>query len=383
MPKAQADSVRNVPPQSKGEIPQPTPRLEDNLGKLARDMLDAPAPAPTAEPTKAPEPKPADPAPAPAAAKDPFAVELPETASKEQKGHFATLKEQARAEVNRLNNERATLAKELETYKKATPADTAEVERIRTELKSAQDKLAVFDVSSHPDFQRQYSEPKKKALTTAETLLTDNAIEGAPDVKALLNKPRNEFAKAVSEAALKMPLFDQAEFTASMREARRLHEEEGGALSKAGELRASIAAKAAREARDAFESSKTEFATRVPLMDIPADASEDRAKEIREYNQAREVALAEAEKFTFGAMTERQVADVATRAAALNMVAHHTLPMLQKQLAQANEIIRAQNEQLSGIASKKKLTDTPGSAPQTEQQPKSLAELTKKMFPDG
>jgi hypothetical protein len=66
------------------------------------------------------------------------------------------------------------------------------------------------------------------------------------------------------------------------------------------------------------------------------------------------------------------------------MVAHHTLPMMKRQLDEANAIIAAQNEKLAGIASKKKPGEFAGSpAPSASAEPKSLDELTKKMFGDN
>lgn len=342
---------------------------------------EAPAPAPEPE-KKAPEAKAPEAKPAAPAETSPFdGMELPANASEAQKSNFKALKTAAQEEVNRVKNELAAARKEAETYKKASPADVADMQRLQSELKEAQDRLAVFDVSSHPDFRRQYTEPKSKALATVHQLLADNAVEGAPDVKALLDKPRNEFSKALTEAAQKLPLFDQAEFMASAREAYRLHGEEKGALSKAGEVRAALQAKAAQEARQAFEASRGEFSAKVPVLEIPEGASDEHVAEINAYNKAREAAFSQAEKYTFGAMTERQVADLSVRAAALEMVAGHSLPMLQRQLKEARSIIAQQTEQLKGIAAKK----NPGSFASSGDngkpaEPQNLRELAKQVF---
>jgi len=386
LPKAQADST----PKPAGKVapsnlPPKAPQTVDNkLEQLSRQILE-PAETPAAQPAPKPEAKHEAKPEAkaePAAEKSPFdGMELPANATEAQQSNFKALKTKAAEEVNRLKNEVAAARKEAETYKKATPADAADLQRIQQELREAQDRLAVFDLSSHPDFRKQYVEPKLKALATAHTLLTDNAVEGAPDIKTLLDKPRNEFSKALTEAAQKLPLFDQAEFMASAREAYRLHGEEKGALAKAGELRASLQAKAAQEARTAFEASRGEFSQKIPVLEVPEGATEEVAKEIAAYNKARENAFVQAEKYTFGQMTERQVADLAVRAAALEMVADHSIPMLQRQLKEARTLINAQNEQLKGIAAKKNPGSfaSPGDAGKP-QQAKSLDELAKQML---
>lgn len=383
-----------VPPTNQPMTPPPT--VEAKLSKLAKEVFkDAPenapdkaaAPAVPAESDQAPEAKaePATPAKADAAlaaAKDAFeSMELPAGASEAQKSNFKALKAQAAEEVNRLKNERATLTKELETYKKATPADRANEERLASELKSAQDRLAVYDVSSHPDFVRQYVEPKKKALGIAESLANDYALTNASELKALIDLPRPEFAKRLTEMAAAMPAFDQNKFFTSMDEARNLQQQEAGALTKAGELRAGMQAKAAQEARTAFEASRGEFSQRIPVMEIPDGANEETIKEVTAFNKAREQALSEAETLTFGSMNERQTADVAVQAAALKMVATHQLPMMERQLKEARAIIASQNEQLKGIAAKKNPGASASSSnDHTASAPKNLKDLARQVF---
>ncbi len=312
------------------------------------------AEAPPVEKPKVPAEKPKAEAPAAPVETDPLAgIEPPEGASEKTVKDWKAFREKAAEEINRVKNERASIAAELATYKKAAPADTADIAKLQADFKAANDRLAVLDLQSHPDFSRQYIEPKAKALETAKMLLTDNAVEGARDPSTLLNLPRAEFSKAVSDMVAKMPDFDKGDFVANMREAYRLHGEEKGALSKAAELRQQLQAKAAQEERKAFEESRSELSTRVPALVIPEGASEERAAEITKFNVAREAALAQAEKFTFGKATPREVADIATRAAALELVATHVLPMTQRDLAQANSLIKELTGKLEAINSKK------------------------------
>jgi len=324
-------------------------------------------PAAAKETVSAAKPE-ATPAATPAAEADIFAhVAEPEMKTEASKAGWKALKTEATAKVKEAEKKYSEAMAQLETYKKATPADSAEAARLKAELQAAEDRLAILDVQSTQQFTKQYVEPKKKALAEASTLLSDNAIEGAPNLADLMSKPRAEFSKIVSELAAKMPAFDQGSFVASMREAYRLTGEQQGALSKAGELKQQMAQKAAAEARNAFEEGKTEFNTRIPALPIPEGADEERVTQITEFNKAREAALAEAERYAFGKMTEREVAGIATRAASLNLIAHHVLPAVQKENAELRSLNKQMADELSAI----KAAKNPGKFTQQQEAAKT------------
>lgn len=303
--------------------------------------------APKTEAQKAPDAKAEK--PATPVEKEPLDIPEPKGMSPENLTNWKTWRDQAKKEINEARNEKAALAAKLKTYETATPADNEKTARLEARAKELEDKLAVFDLKSHPDFRKQYVEPKEKALSEAKMLLADNAVADAPDMTSLLSKPRAEFAKTVSELAAKLPAFDQGSLVASMREAYRLHGEEGGALSKAGELKQQLAAKAAAQARQAFEDGKTEFTTRIPEMAVPEGADADKIAEVNAYNTARQAALVEAERFTFGNASDREVAGIATRAASLNLVAHHVLPAMQRDLKRSNDLVAELSTELAAI----------------------------------
>ncbi len=331
------------------------------------------AEAAPAEKPKVPAEKPKTEAPAAPVEADPLAgIEPPEGASEKTVKDWKAFREKASEEINRVKNERASIAAELATYKKASPADAADIAKLKADYQAANDRLAVLDLSAHPDFHRQYTDPKNKALAAADELAKDYQVPNSGEMKALLDLPRPEFAKRLSEMAKDMPSFDQSKFFTSMDEARRLQQEERGALSKAGELRQQLQAKAAQEERKAFEESRSELSTRVPALVIPDGASEERAAEITKFNVAREAALAQAEKFTFGKATPREVADIATRAAALELVATHVLPMTQRDLAQANSLIKELTGKLEAINSKKSAPSFSGDQAPVAKDPSKM-----------
>jgi hypothetical protein len=338
--KKAAPVKAEAPPEAKPKVPAEKPKIETPAAPVEKDALEG--------------------------------VEPPEGASEKTVKDWKAFREKASDEINRVKNERAAIAAELATYKKSTPADAADIAKLKADLQASNDRLAILDLSSHPDFQRQYTEPKAKALAEATMLINDNGVKDAPDMKELLALPRQEFAQKVSALAKDMPAFDQGTFVHSLREAYRLQGEERGALSKAGELRASLQAKSAQQERTAFEESRTEFSSRVPALEVPADASPERAAEIQTYNEARDAAFAEAERFTFGKATPREVANIATRAAALELVANHVLPMTQRDLKQATALISQLTGELAAIKNAKSAPSFSGDQAPTPKDPSKM-----------
>jgi hypothetical protein len=366
IPAAQAASV---PPPSAAPVssrqpkdaPNAPPTIDADLKKLAADMLtpkpkvkaevaaekstpEVKADAPAAPEAKTDKPVPAD--------KEPLDIPEPKGMTPENLANWKTWREQAKKEINEARNEKAALAAKLKTYETATPADNEKTARLEARTKELEDKLAIFDIKSHPDFVKQYVEPRRNALKEAGEIVAYNGKEGV-DLNAILELPQKDFNAKVSELTKDMNGMDATTVQSALRQAHKLTAEEKGALSQAGELKKQLESKAAFAARQGFEESKTEFTSRIPEMAIPEGADADKIAEVNAYNSARQAALVEAEKFTFGKMSEREVAGIATRAASLNLVAHHVLPAMQRDLKRSNELLAQATAELAAIKKSK------------------------------
>lgn len=366
-------SAQQPPAKKPNEIPPES--LAANLDKLAAETFkkkEAAPVAPVAEvkPTPAPEapaatvpPVAPEVKPTPAPEADPFAhISAPEGMSEKSLTGWKALKKEAAEKVTAAERKAAEALAKLEQASKAAPHDVAEVERTKSELKELRDKLAVLDLQSHPDFNRQFVEPKRKALTEAKTLLEANGVENLPDFTALMTKSQKEFSATVSELAAKMPAYDQGAFVSSMREAYRLQGEEKGALSKASELKAQLEAKSAAAARNAYEEVKTNVASKVPQIEVPPNATPEKIAEVSAYNKAREAAIAEAERFSFGKATEKEIAEVSFRAAMLKPLAEHIIPSLQREVKARDSHIAALTAELEAIRGAKNPGKVAGTA---------------------
>ncbi len=392
IPPAQAASVpppKAAPVSSRQpkDAPDAPPTIDADLKKLAADMLtpkpkvkaEAPPEKPAAEAPKTPDAK-AD-KPATPAEKEPLDIPEPKGMTPENLANWKTWREQAKKEINEARNEKAALAAKLKTYETATPADNEKTARLEAKAKELEDKLAVFDLKSHPDFRKQYVEPKQNALKEAADIVAYNGKEGV-DLNAILELPQKDFNAKVSELTKDMNGMDATTVQSALRQAHKLTGEEKGALSKAGELRQQLASKAAAEARRAFEETRSEFTTKVPEIAVPEGASPEKVAEIQAYNAARSEAMAEAERYSFNPMSERQVAQVAQQAAAMKVVAHHVIPALTRERDQAVALNRELAAELAAIKKSKAAPAFTGGkeAAKADDSNLSFQELADKML---
>lgn len=285
-----------------------------------------PAPAAVATPQVAVEVPPVAAEPV-----DRFAdIAEPEGISESGKKGWKALKTKAETEITTAQKKLADAEAQLATLRKATPADIADVEKLKGEHQKALDRLAVLDLQNHPDFTRQYTEPKAKALVEAGEVLAYNN-KGAVD-PALLGKSQKDFNAAVAEMTKDMNSMDASTVQVAMRNAYKLAGDERTALAKAGELRSGIEAKDAQQRTQAFEKvyGNLGFENLITAKEAPADATAEQKAQVAEYNAALSQTRSMAEKNAFGRLSPEDAATVATKAAYLDVMVKHVVPVLEK-----------------------------------------------------
>lgn len=290
-----------------------------------------PASAAVATPPVAVEVPPTAATPPPAEPVDRFAdIAEPEGISESGKKGWKALKTKAETEITTAQKKLADAEAQLAMLRKATPADIADVEKLKGEHQKALDRLAVLDLQNHPDFTRQYTEPKAKALIEAGEVLAYNN-KGAID-PALLGKSQKDFNAAVAEMTKDMNSMDASTVQVAMRNAYRLAGDERTALAKAGELRSGIEAKDAQQRTQAFEKvyGNLGFENLITAKEAPADATAEQKAQVAEYNAALSQTRSMAEKNAFGRLSPEDAATVATKAAYLDVMVKHVVPVLEK-----------------------------------------------------
>lgn len=372
--------------------PRPPETIEQGIRKVSAEIFEKKTPeAPVGTETKpaATEGTPPVTETKPAAAAteaDPFAhIAPPEGMTEKSLVGWKALKTEAATKLAAAQKAHSEAVAQLEVMKKATPADVADVAKLKADLQTAHDRLAILDIKSTPDFQNQFVAPREKALAEAQTVLTDNAIEGAPKMGDLLDKPRAEFAKTVSELAKQLPAYDQAAFAASMREAYRLHGEEKGVLDKAGEFQRNLQAKMAQTQRNAFDTTWKEFGDKVKPLPMPDNATAEVRADVDAYNTEMASIRTRAEQFAFGKLDEKGVSDMAAKAATLDFMAGKVIPRMQREFDQAAALIQDLTTELTAIKGKKNpgtfdAGDAPGAVDTSKM---SIHELSLHMFGKG
>jgi hypothetical protein len=254
----------------------------------------------------------------------------PEGISESGKKGWKALKTKAETEITTAQKKLADAESQLATLRKATPADIADVEKLKGEHQKALDRLAVLDLQNHPDFTRQYTEPKAKALVEAGEVLAYNN-KGAVD-PALLGKSQKDFNAAVAEMTKDMNSMDASTVQVAMRNAYKLAGDERTALAKAGELRSGIEAKDAQQRTQAFERvyGNLGFENLITPKEAPAEATAEQKAQVAEYNAALSQTRSMAEKNAFGRLSPEDAATVATKAAYLDVMVKHVVPVLEK-----------------------------------------------------
>lgn len=344
-----------VPPVAPAPVVQPSPKTPvppaagtpgAHLEAAKKVFAPDPAKAAPVEPAKA-EPVKAPVADAPLAivkAPDaPAPVEfpedkLPEPKTEEAKAGWKELKTMAKT----LRNEKLALETQIAELKKApaTPDNSTEIEQLRAEHKKLLDEVLVTKLERHPDFVRQYSEPKKKAISTAaEVMGYQTKPLDTAELPALLGKPLKDFNAAVSEITKEMNSGDAATVAMSLRQARDIHGQEQAALAQAGTVHSQLQQKAQQAQKQAFESVSADVIPNFQSRPIADTMTAEEKNEATAYNQSIAGLKGAAESIAFGKLGERDVANLAYKGAALDHMVRHALPYIQKRDAAQRQMI--------------------------------------------
>ena len=294
-------------------------------------------------------------------------IEAPKDMSEKASENWNKLKKDAQTKILDAERRFSEANSQLETYKKATPAEGAEIERLKSEYKQAMDRLAVLDIQSHPDFAKQYNEPKLKALGEAKEILSYNGKDDV-DLAQLLAKPLKDFNQSVAEMTRDMNGMDATSVQATLRQAYKLAIEEKGALSNAGQLRQSLEAKNALDSKKAFEETWGNFGGAENLLtavDIPEDAAPEEKAELSAYNQAIQQVRPNAEKYAFGRLDAKSAAQVASKAAILDTMVNVVVPRMNKEYSQVlseRNALLAELKAIRGAKNPGNFSTTPAAA---------------------
>ena len=342
----------------------------------------APAPVPDSAPPKGPTP--VDAPPAPPAPKDDVASQLtrdfmPESAKEkvepvasapasdnpedkvtldskysapahESFKQVKAITKDLRTQLQKANDDLTAARAEAERYKSGSVVvDSPEIATLRAEHDAMSKRLMVLDLQEHPQFKAEFVAPRDASLTAASELLPGK------NLAALLNLPRNEFGKAVSDMAKDLPAFDQTDFASHMRTAYQLKQRGDQAVGKAGEINQALRSKTVDGYKTAFETAYSKTIgglIGVKELTAPATATPEQLAEIEAFNGGFKAIRAEAEKIALGASSPEDISRAAIKAAAYEWQGKHVMPLMSKSIKARDSRIAELEAQLSGIRSR-------------------------------
>jgi hypothetical protein len=229
--------------------------------------------------------------------------------------------------------------KELEAKLAQAPAPEADaatkarLQQLEAQVKDYDEKLKVFDVQLHPDFQKQYIEPQKEAVTEIQRLFQIEGVEDV-DVQALLALDGKKFAQKVSEALDELTPFSKTAATELFRKAKMLQSQQKDALGKVDELRTQYTQAQQARARAAFDAVGKNYSEMLPEIAVPDSASDEEKQAIAEYNASLKSVNFTAEKLAFGKVDDRAASEMAHKAARFDFLVERAMPRFEKMVTQ-------------------------------------------------
>lgn len=311
-----------------------------------------------AKPVEKPAATPAPEAKAEVKSAEPAAVENPEDkmeldnkASSATRENFKTLKtvtKELRSTLSTKDREIAEYRAKLEAASKAPSAvEAAELAKLREESKALSDRLLLIDTKNHPKFKAQYEEPKNAALAAAKELLGEKSA----GVSKLLDLPRAELGKALSELTKELPDIDRREATDRIYDAWKLQQAGNEALAKAGETNSAIRTKTVEEQKalfgTRFEKVVPSLAEHLVKLDVPQNATPQQRQSIEEYNNGFAKIRENAEKIALGSIDEDSVVNAAAKASAYDFHIGHVMPRISQEISEMQEVIAGLQKELA------------------------------------
>jgi hypothetical protein len=360
-PAAAAAPVAPVVPPVAAATVAPEPSSVPVKGSMM-DKLAA-----KAKPAAPAVPAPVVPA-APSAANPEDQISLDPKYSPAAHASFAQIKGIAAGLRDQLNAARETerqLKAQLDAAKSATPVpDVAEIEKLRAENKAFSDRLMLVDLREHPKFQSEFVAPQQQALQTAKELLVANGK--SDDISRLVDLPRGELGKTLSEITKDLPDLDRRDVTDSVYKAWTIAQQASSALSKSRETYGALRNQTDATQKQAFERtwerSAGHVAEHIVELEVPDDATPEVRASIEADNAAFKGLRTVAEQRAFGPATSEVVAENAIKSAAYDLHIQRVMPRiikeydslltLNRQLAGELQAIRDRNpnRQIAGVA---------------------------------
>jgi len=306
-------------------------------------------------------------------------IAIPTNASPEAVKNFAAYKESMKAILTAERKRAADAEARANVHQAASPADAQAAAEREARLKAAEDRLLVLDVQSHPDFHRQYIEPRDKALTTVKEVLAYNE-KPATELTPILSKPLKDFNAEVSKLTEGMNAADSSTVMQSLRAAREAHNSSQAAIAKAGDVHKQLSAQSAQRQKQAFESVVNEVIPNFTKLEAEEGMSPEQRQSVEEYNRSVDGLRTNAEALAFGKTDERSVAQMALKSSVMDHMIKYALPQLESRYNAARSTIADLTAQLEALKGARSTGALSGDTRTNGGQPPSTKQLIGEAF---
>jgi hypothetical protein len=384
-PEAEANPAAKESNEEKSKKPDPRVTRKDELKKSVTDVWSK-LPAAnelekeTDKPAKSEKETPA--LEAEASDSDPFA-NAKENDWKAAKAAAKQRQEELTKKIQDLEAKEKKAAEELNKYREVT-ADPSEVNRLKEEHRKALDRLALLDYQSHPEYRKNFVEPREQLKAQVIQILADNGVEGV-DIDGMLSKPRGEYAKAMSELEDRLNSYDAGEIRATMRDLQKVTEASKQAVGKYGEMAQALKQQSEIKSRQAFEEVvKENKSWMLKPYEIPESLDPEEKQSLEEFNKAVSQIKTQAERYAFSPSDEKTSAALAFKAAQYDLYTNHAIPRMVKDYQDAKATIAELTDKLKQLQAKRPgIVDSataPSSNSQQTEKPSSLKEMVRQTY---
>lgn len=223
---------------------------------------------------------------------------------------------------------------ELETRLKGSPdpaadaATKARLTELETQNKDLSDRLKIFDLQGHPEFQKEFVAPKNAAIAAVQEILKTDEVSA--DLQSLLALKGKAFNTEASKIMEKLSPMMQGPFVQELLKIQRIDQAASATILNADAFRDQKTKEFQARTRKTFDTVAVSHASLFVPAQIKTDATPEQKANDEAWNKALSERNSAAERYAFSQQTDAQVADMAQKAASYDLLVANGIPRIAK-----------------------------------------------------
>ena len=226
----------------------------------------------------------------------------------------------------------------LEELKKNS-APATELETLKTSLKNKEveltavsDKLKVFDLQNHPEFQNKYTAPMKQAVDTLQSIFTEAGVEDV-SAETFLHTPKKEAKEIIKKVMDSLDPISQNIVTQVYTEYKRLVFESSKELTTAKATLENYKATSQQQQQQVFAEVLSKTPVGIKAIELNEEMSPEQKADATAFNTALGEIVKKAEHIALRTTSMQEAAQASLQAAQFQFISKELLPRMQKAFA--------------------------------------------------